>query len=197
MRPCPRHAQIRARRRGHRRPRRAVPARDPRAARRRRGRGRRDAGAPPGRAGATTGPCCTCTASPTTSSRPAYADCWIERGYDFYALDLRKYGRSLRPHQTPNYVADLRDYYPELDAAWRPGHRARRPRPRRLSGHSTGGLIGAAVGATTGGADARGHRAQRTVARPAGHACCCARAGTPVVRPARRAAADARRSRAT
>ena len=28
-------------------------------------------------------------------------------GYDFYALDLRKYGRSLRPHQTPNYVADL------------------------------------------------------------------------------------------
>ena len=23
------------------------------------------------------------------------ADCWVERGYDFYALDLRKYGRSL------------------------------------------------------------------------------------------------------
>ena len=47
-----------------------------------------------------------------------YAEWWTERGYDFYALDLRKYGRSLRPHQTPNYVADLREYFPELDAAW-------------------------------------------------------------------------------
>src|SRR5680860_1377436 len=35
------------------------------------------------------------------------ADFWVGNGYDFYALDLRKYGRSLRPHQTPNYVADL------------------------------------------------------------------------------------------
>ena len=26
-----------------------------------------------------------------------YAEWWTERGYDFYALDLRKYGRSLRP----------------------------------------------------------------------------------------------------
>ena len=43
-----------------------------------------------------TGRCCTCTASPTTSSRPRTADWWVERGYDFYALDLRKYGRSLR-----------------------------------------------------------------------------------------------------
>ena len=28
------------------------------------------------------------------------ADFWVGNGYDFYALDLRKYGRSLRPHQT-------------------------------------------------------------------------------------------------
>ena len=55
-----------------------------------------------------------------------YAEWWTERGYDFYALDLRKYGRSLRPHQTPNYVTDLRDYFPEIDAAWRRAHRARR-----------------------------------------------------------------------
>ena len=47
-----------------------------------------------------------------------YAEWWTERGYDFYALDLRKYGRSLRPHQTPNYVTDLREYYAELDEAW-------------------------------------------------------------------------------
>ena len=28
-------------------------------------------------------------------------------GYDFYAVDLRKHGRSLLPHQTPNFVLDL------------------------------------------------------------------------------------------
>ncbi len=69
-----------------------------------------------------------------------YADWWTERGYDFYALDLRKYGRSIRPHQTPNYVADLVEYYPELDEAWqriteRDGHTG-----VVLAAHSTGGL---------------------------------------------------------
>ncbi|MDN4162108.1 alpha/beta hydrolase [Nocardioides abyssi] len=69
-----------------------------------------------------------------------YAEWWTERGYDFYALDLRKYGRSLRPHQTPNYVADLAEYAAELDAAWalvtgRDGHDH-----VVLTGHSTGGL---------------------------------------------------------
>ncbi|WP_372729191.1 alpha/beta hydrolase, partial [Nocardioides sp.] len=69
-----------------------------------------------------------------------YADWWRQRGYYFYALDLRKYGRSLQPHQTPNYATDLREYYPELDAAWhriteRDGHRH-----VVLSAHSTGGL---------------------------------------------------------
>ena len=71
----------------------------------------------------------------------AYAEWWTERGYDFYALDLRKYGRSLRPHQTPNYVTDLRDYFAEIDAAWhrvteRDGHTE-----VVISAHSTGGLI--------------------------------------------------------
>jgi alpha-beta hydrolase superfamily lysophospholipase len=67
-----------------------------------------------------------------------YAEWWNARGYDFYALDLRKYGRSLLPHQTPNYTADLHHYFPELDAAWErigAGHRH-----VVLSGHSTGGL---------------------------------------------------------
>ncbi|MGZ4428592.1 MAG: alpha/beta hydrolase [Nocardioidaceae bacterium] len=69
------------------------------------------------------------------------ADYWTDRGYDFYALDLRKYGRSLLPHQTPNFVTDLHDYFAEIDAAWqriteRDGH------DRVLvSGHSTGGLV--------------------------------------------------------
>ncbi len=69
-----------------------------------------------------------------------FAQWWVERGYDFYALDLRKYGRSLRPGQTPTYVADLHDYFEEIDAAWqrvveRDGH------DRVVaSAHSTGGL---------------------------------------------------------
>src|SRR5690349_5348991 len=34
-----------------------------------------------------------------------------QRGIAFYALDLRKAGRSLRPHQTPYFVRDLTEYY--------------------------------------------------------------------------------------
>ena len=69
-----------------------------------------------------------------------YARWWADRGYTFYALDLRKYGRSLREHQTANYVADLHEYFAEIDLAWwritqRDGHRE-----VVTSGHSTGGL---------------------------------------------------------
>jgi len=69
-----------------------------------------------------------------------YAEWWTARGYTFYALDLRKYGRSLREHQTPNFVEDLAEYYPELDAAWqriteRDGHSS-----VVATAHSTGGL---------------------------------------------------------
>ena len=66
------------------------------------------------------------------------ADFWCERGYDFYALDLRKYGRSLLPHQTPNYVADLATYYEELDKAY--AEVSARHDHVVLSAHSTGGL---------------------------------------------------------
>jgi alpha-beta hydrolase superfamily lysophospholipase len=70
-----------------------------------------------------------------------YAQWWADRGWDFYALDLRKYGRSLRAHQTPGYVDDVTAYYEELDLAWeaitaRDGHHR-----VLLSAHSTGGLI--------------------------------------------------------
>ncbi len=68
----------------------------------------------------------------------AAADFWVARGHDFYALDLRKYGRSLLEHQTPNYVADLSSYYEELDAAY-----ARIVETHDevvFSAHSTGGL---------------------------------------------------------
>jgi alpha-beta hydrolase superfamily lysophospholipase len=69
------------------------------------------------------------------------ADFYVEQGFDFYALDLRKYGRSLLPHQTPNFIGSLTDYFPELDEAVRiirEDHDV-----LLLNGHSTGGLIAA------------------------------------------------------
>ena len=69
-----------------------------------------------------------------------YAEWWLERGYDFYALDLRKYGRSIRPHQTPTYVGDLSEYYGELDAAWWRIVERDHHDEVVLSAHSTGGL---------------------------------------------------------
>ena len=68
-------------------------------------------------------------------------DVWAAHGYDFYALDLRKYGRSLRPWQTPNDVTDLRAYTEELDASARV-IREREGHDRLVVvGHSTGGLL--------------------------------------------------------
>ncbi len=62
-------------------------------------------------------------------------------GYDFYALDLRKYGRSLLPHQTPNFVTDLATYYEEIDAAWQRITERDDHTEVTISAHSTGGLI--------------------------------------------------------
>lgn len=67
------------------------------------------------------------------------ASFWSSRGASFYALDLRKYGRSLRPHQTPGYVDDLATYDEDIEAALTV-MRATKRRPLILMGHSTGGL---------------------------------------------------------
>lgn len=60
--------------------------------------------------------------------------------YDFYALDLRRYGRSLRQGQLAGFITDLTHYYQELDAAARiigdEGHGA-----LVVVAHSTGGLV--------------------------------------------------------
>lgn len=45
------------------------------------------------------------------------ADFWVDAGYDFYALDLRKSGRSLRDHQTLGFCRSVTEYVAELDAA--------------------------------------------------------------------------------
>ena len=63
------------------------------------------------------------------------------RGYDVYALDLRDYGRAIRPGREPNYTTDLAAYAEEIDAAVRI---ARRDHDEVvLLGHSTGGLVAA------------------------------------------------------
>lgn len=70
---------------------------------------------------------------------------WTSRGARFFALDLRKYGRSLREGQTPGYIEDLDEYGAEIGLALTEIRGIRDPgRPARrlvLMGHSTGGLV--------------------------------------------------------
>ena len=67
---------------------------------------------------------------------------WNRLGARFYALDLRRYGRSLRPGQAPGYIASLSDYDADIAAALAAMRGNARGRVRRLvlMGHSTGGL---------------------------------------------------------
>lgn len=68
------------------------------------------------------------------------AEFWTSRGARFHALDLRKYGRSLRDGQTPGYTTSLADYDADIEAALSAMSDGR-PRRLVLVGHSTGGLI--------------------------------------------------------
>jgi alpha-beta hydrolase superfamily lysophospholipase len=70
------------------------------------------------------------------------ADWATERGHPFYALDLRKCGRSTRAGQTPHFVTDLVLYDAELAEAVRLV-REDSDRPVVLLPHSTGGLVAA------------------------------------------------------
>ena len=76
--------------------------------------------------------------------QPQLAQFFTARGARFYALDLRKYGRSLRPGQTPGDVAGLDTYDADIEAALEAmgqGPDAGSRRPLVLLGHSTGGLV--------------------------------------------------------
>lgn len=64
------------------------------------------------------------------------------KGWDFYALELRKYGRSLLAGQHADYCRDLHEYYPEIDRSIDRIDEAGHGRIV-LMGHSTGGLLAA------------------------------------------------------
>jgi len=68
------------------------------------------------------------------------AEHFAGRGFDFYAIDLRRYGRSLREGEIPWFTTDLAEYFEELDAAVdcirADGHDC-----IAVLAHSTGGLI--------------------------------------------------------
>jgi len=67
---------------------------------------------------------------------------WEEHGYDFYAVELRKYGRSWLAHQTPNYTTDLRTYGVDIASALAVVRAEHSDGARVvLLGSSTGGLI--------------------------------------------------------
>lgn len=71
----------------------------------------------------------------------ALADHFAERGFAFYALDLRKCGRSSRPGLTPHFTSSLAHYDRELDrAAAIIGEQTGSAR-LLVYGHSAGGLI--------------------------------------------------------
>ena len=68
------------------------------------------------------------------------ADFFIDKNISFYAVELRKYGSSIKKHQHENFCKDVREYYEELTfvlkKAKEKGHEN-----IILHGHSTGGLI--------------------------------------------------------
>lgn len=68
------------------------------------------------------------------------ADYFDAQGFDFYAIELRRYGRSLVEGQYAGYVDSIDDYFVELDSAL--AAVAADHDSVTLMAHSTGGLIG-------------------------------------------------------
>lgn len=67
---------------------------------------------------------------------------FLAHGYRFYAVDLRKYGRSWRAGQHPDFARSMYEYYPDLTESIR-RIRAEGAEEVILLGHSTGGLLAA------------------------------------------------------
>lgn len=61
-------------------------------------------------------------------------------GYNFYAIDLRKYGRSILPKQDPFFCKSLKEYFADIDTALAIIRKEGNDKIL-LMAHSTGGLI--------------------------------------------------------
>lgn len=74
---------------------------------------------------------------------------FVDSGYNFYAVDLRRYGRSREPWQYPFNIRKQEEYFDDIDSAInqiiRDGNI-----DITLSGHSTGGLTVTLYGAVRG-----------------------------------------------
>ena len=74
---------------------------------------------------------------------------FVDSGYNFYAVDLRRYGRSREPWQYPFNIRNQEEYFDDIDSALnqiiKDGNI-----DITLSGHSTGGLTVALYGAIKG-----------------------------------------------
>lgn len=69
------------------------------------------------------------------------ADWANSKGFNFYAIDLRKYGRSLLPNQKPNNLRNIKEYFEDINLAFKEIFDIEKNTEIVLYGHSTGGLI--------------------------------------------------------
>lgn len=74
---------------------------------------------------------------------------FVDSGYNFYAVDLRRYGRSKEPWQYPYNVRNMEEYFQDIDSALSQ-IRHDGCTDITLSGHSTGGLTVALFAAVRG-----------------------------------------------
>lgn len=76
-------------------------------------------------------------------------DRFVDSGYNFYAVDLRRYGRSWQPWQYPFNIRKQSEYFEDIDSALSQIRRDGNI-DITLGGHSTGGLTVAYMGAERG-----------------------------------------------
>ncbi|NOX86557.1 MAG: alpha/beta hydrolase [Chlorobi bacterium] len=69
------------------------------------------------------------------------ADWANQLGFNFYALELRKYGRSMLDHQKPNMFRHYSEYFEEINEAVKVIKEKDKNKTLILMGHSTGGLL--------------------------------------------------------
>ena len=71
------------------------------------------------------------------------AEFFNQLGFHFYAVDLRRHGRSMRAGQWPNYTAGINEYLSDMDAAVAVMREQEGVDWLMVNGHSTGGLVAA------------------------------------------------------